>query len=243
MISNETLLHTDPLTGKPQAIGLGWLDDSMTSRGPSEEDHNYIADTGANASDIAAQVGAYQASMLALREKVLSLGGFWMQLMGGPSGGFRLAPSAKCLPKCNVPAPVDTCTAVLREECVGANKSATPATWNFMRFYVIANPRVLSAENFTDLTAEFLLTRGPYAVIGYSWHGCTSGHQSQMGRQDAPFVTEWDEDFGVPTAACAETSPGSGIFTRAYSNATITWDCAKGHGEIVRKSAALHTKA
>ena len=66
MISNETLLHTDPLTGKPQAIGLGWLDDSMGPRGPSEEDHNYIADTGATPSDIAAQVGAYQASMLAL---------------------------------------------------------------------------------------------------------------------------------------------------------------------------------
>ena len=240
MISNETLLHTDPLTGKPQAIGLGWLDDSMTSRGPSEEDHNYIADTGATRSDIAAQVGAYQASMLALKEKVLSLGGFWMQLMDGH--GFRLAPNAKCLPKCNVPAPVDKCTAALREVCVGANRSATPATWNFFQFYNIANFHVMSAENFTDMTAEFLLTRGPYAVIGYSWHGCTSGQ-----REDAPFVAEWNEDFGVPTAPCAETSPGSGIFTRAYSNATITWDCAKGHGEIVRKghgeSPALHTKA
>ena len=56
-------------------------------------------------------------------------------------------------------------------------------------------------------------------------------------------MAEWNEDFGVPTAACAETSLGSGIFTRAYSNATITWDCAKGHGEIVRESPALHTKA
>ena len=146
------------------------------------------------------------------------------------------------LPKCNVPAPVDKCTAALREVCVGANRSATPATWNFLQFYVIGNARVMSAENFTDATAEFLLTRGPYAVIGYSWHGCTNGQ-----RIDAPFVAEWNEDFGVPTAACAETSLGSGIFTRAYSNATITWDCAKGHGEIVRKghgeSPALHTKA
>eukprot|EP01050_Picozoa_sp_SAG11_P027781 SAG11_NODE_7169_length_1184_cov_1.329032_1_plen_237_part_00 len=230
MISNETLLHTDPLTGKPQPIGLGWLDDSMTSRGPSEEDHNYITDTGATATDIAAQVEAYKTSMLALKEKVLSLGGFWMQLMSG--GAFRLAPTAKCLPKCNVPAPADTCTAALRELCVGANRSATPESWNFLQFYVIPNPRVLSAENFTDLTAEFLLTRGPHAVIGYSWHGCTRGGDK---RSYAPFAAEWSEDFGVPSAACAETSPGSGIFTRAYSNATITWDCAKGHGEIVRK--------
>jgi hypothetical protein len=233
MISNETLLHTDPLTGKPQAIGLGWLDDSMTSRGPSEEDHNYIVDTGAKPSEIAAQVGAYQASMLALKEKVLSLGGFWMQLMGGKGHGFRVAPDGgKGSPRI-APVPVDKCTAALREVCVGANRSATPANWNFMQFYVIWDPRHLSAENFTDLTTEFLLTRGPYAVIGYSWHGCTSSGQ----RADAPFFAEWDEDFGVPTstAACAETSLGSGIFTRAYSNATITWDCAKGHGEIVRK--------
>ena len=30
MVTNETLLHKNPKTGKPQAIGLGWLDDSMT---------------------------------------------------------------------------------------------------------------------------------------------------------------------------------------------------------------------
>ena len=29
MITNETLLHKNPQTGKPQVIGLGWLDDSI----------------------------------------------------------------------------------------------------------------------------------------------------------------------------------------------------------------------
>merc|ERR1719231_541787 len=48
MISNETLLHRDPVTGETAVIGLGWLDDSMTSNGPTEEDSNYIADTGAS---------------------------------------------------------------------------------------------------------------------------------------------------------------------------------------------------
>ena len=27
----------------------------------------------------------------------------------------------------------------------------------------------LSPADFTDYTAEFLLTRGPYALLGYSW--------------------------------------------------------------------------
>jgi hypothetical protein len=27
MVTNETLYHKNPVTGKPQVIGLGWLDD------------------------------------------------------------------------------------------------------------------------------------------------------------------------------------------------------------------------
>jgi hypothetical protein len=35
----------------------------------------------------------------------------------------------------------------------------------------------VTAKIFTDYTAEFLLTRGPYAMLGYSWCGCsTSRH-------------------------------------------------------------------
>ena len=56
MVTNETLHHTDPVTGKAQPIGLGWLDDSMSMGGPSEEDKNYIADTGASPQDMAEQV-------------------------------------------------------------------------------------------------------------------------------------------------------------------------------------------
>ena len=40
MISNETLFHKNPQTGEPQMIGLGWLDDSMQLKGPTEEDKN-----------------------------------------------------------------------------------------------------------------------------------------------------------------------------------------------------------
>lgn len=60
MVTNETIFHKNPATGEPQPIGLGWLDDSMTPHGPTEEDKNYIADTGASAEEIAAQVAAYE---------------------------------------------------------------------------------------------------------------------------------------------------------------------------------------
>ena len=35
--------------------------------------------------------------------------------------------------------------------------------------------------------------------------------------------------------ACIETGADSGIFTREYSKATVTWDCAAGHGKIATK--------
>jgi hypothetical protein len=39
-------------------IGLGWLDDSMRLNGPTEEDRNYIADTGASTAEMKEQVAA-----------------------------------------------------------------------------------------------------------------------------------------------------------------------------------------
>lgn len=44
-----------------------------------------------------------------------------------------------------------------------------------------------------------------------------------------------DVDFGTPTAACRETSPGSGVFLRDWSKATVRWDCATGHANITMK--------
>ena len=44
-------------------IGLGWLDDSMTPHGPTEEDTHYIADTGSNTTDMVTQVDAYKTTM------------------------------------------------------------------------------------------------------------------------------------------------------------------------------------
>jgi hypothetical protein len=47
-------------------------------------------------------------------------------------------------------------------ECV-----AKPSSWNKMVLYNIpGGGSGVSAEGFTDYTAEFLLTRGPYAILG-----------------------------------------------------------------------------
>ena len=100
MVTNETLFHKNPETGETQPIGLGWLDDSMTLQGPTEEDRNYIADTGSNSEDMMSQVAAYQESMYQLTKKVLPLGGFWWQLMDG--NGMKLNPKGKQNPACKI---------------------------------------------------------------------------------------------------------------------------------------------
>ena len=54
------------------------------------------------------------------------------------------------------------CKATLAMECV-----AKPSSWNKMVLYNIpGGGSGVSAEGFTDYTAEFLLTRGPYAILG-----------------------------------------------------------------------------
>jgi hypothetical protein len=89
----------------------------------------------------------------------------------------------------------------------------------------------VTAAMFTDYTAEFLLTRGPYAMLGYSWCGCTNGQQMR------PRAAEWDVDYGEPLggAACKETGEGSGVFEREWTAATVQWDCATMHGKITHK--------
>eukprot|EP01052_Picozoa_sp_SAG31_P053553 SAG31_NODE_13791_length_846_cov_2.890228_1_plen_149_part_00 len=119
------------------------------------------------------------------------------------------------------------CLAKLRELCV-----PKPKQWNKMQMYNIGQGGSgVSASNFTDFTAEFLLTRGPYAMLGYSWCGCTNGQQMR------PRAKEWDDDFGEPVggAACAETGEDTGVFSRSYTKATVEWDCGVGHGKITPK--------
>ena len=60
------------------------------------------------------------------------------------------------------------------------------STWNRFQLYSIPNGgKGATPQCFTDYTAEFLLTRGPYALLGYTWFGCTNGQEVN------PFPTDW----------------------------------------------------
>jgi hypothetical protein len=226
MISNETLLHVNPQTGKPQTINLGWLDDAMHANGPTEEDRNFIADTGASPQEMKELVAAYQASMLALKKAVIPAGGFWWQLMdkaGRGSGDAKLAMNTKITPA--------QCVQILSSYCV-----PEPPAWNnYMNNLIGRGGEGLTPANLTDYTAEFLLTRGPFAMLGYTWYGCTGSAAAGGGASpDPPRAKEWDMDFGTPAKPCAKAEDGN-TFSREYSNATVTWDCDSGHGSIHMK--------
>ena len=71
---------------------------------------------------------------------------------------------------------------------------------------------------------------GPYyALLGYSWAGCTNGQQMR------PRAREWDEDFGEPVGGAACKERAAGVYVREWTGATVLWDCSVGHGKIVRK--------
>ena len=68
--------------------------------------------------------------------------------------------------------------------------------------------------------AAFVLTRGPYAFMGYGWTGCFDASH--------PFTrpAELDLDLGTPLGFCSETAPGSNVWSRSFSRYTVSLDCS-----------------
>jgi hypothetical protein len=75
--------------------------------------------------------------------------------------------------------------------------------------------------------AAFLLTRGPWAYIGYGWTGCADA--------DHPFTrpASLDADYGVPEGFCHEVADG--VWTREWSKATVSLDCNTFSAKIAPK--------
>lgn len=156
MISNETLYHKNPITGEPQMISLGWMDDSMTLNGPTEEDPNYIADTGFTPAQMQDQVAAYRTTIAQFDVAVKAAGGFTWMMMSWDGAKLNTGINNTTDPA--------TCRAHLATTCV-----AQPQSWSRYQGYAIPGGGFkMTPQGFTDYTSEFLLTRGPYALLGYT---------------------------------------------------------------------------
>jgi hypothetical protein len=83
-----------------------------------------------------------------------------------------------------------------------------------------------SPPDFLQDLASFLLWRGPYAWLGTSWIGC--GNPDFAG--DMAKYPQLNYDYGTPLGLCRETAPG--VFSRNYTKASVSMDCASWKGSI-----------
>jgi hypothetical protein len=175
-------------------------------------------------------VDAYLKNMKRLERRLVEMGGFWQGLVNHGDGmvmgtGPRIRPQqSNCYRDCatgNLTA--DACAATLRTEwCV-----AEPEPWGRATSYLMRPPHPDDVQEAgTQATAQFLLTRGNYSWIGYfDWQSLANW----------ALPVEWDRDYGLPHGPCAETGVGTGVFTRSWEKAMVSWDCHTGTGKIEMK--------
>ena len=159
----------------------------------------------------------YEHNMGALRNATLNAGKFAWQMLwtGGEDdsiGGTGLNPIVT----------KDACASTLRRLCAADSPSQTRA----MAYGLSGSPNVRSPDFMQDLSA-FLLTRGPYSWLGWGWKGCS---------QEYYWPPEFDIDYGVPAGLCEETAPGSNVFSRTFSKASVTLDCNAWEGNVKVKA-------
>ncbi len=220
MINNETLLH------KPTAINLGWLDDEISLQGMSEGGKGvpyptWVADTGSTPEDMQDHVDAFRRNIAKLQKATVENGGFYWQMVTGRGPLIRAKPAGTYRMKTAYNVTAEQCISILRKQfCTDA-----PEAWQFAHMYEVwpTDPNIGE-----QAVAEFLLTRGDFAWIGYSWAGCE--RETQF-----PRPAEWDYDYGGKALTpCVESEAKSGVFIREYPKATVQWDCHSGRGSVKR---------
>lgn len=154
---------------------------------------------------------SYEANMAVIYAEVLARGQFsWQQMWNGQSNpndknGCCTSPLVR----------QSSCAASLRALC----SASSPAQSRLMHYAFTPGGCSGDPGNLTDPLqdiANFLLVRGPYALLGHGWLGCSRNYQ-------VPEQINWD--YGVPNGLCSETAPNSGVFTRDWTKATIQMDC------------------
>jgi len=185
------------------AIDGIFFDDNWSKAGPDEEDPKCIEACGLTTQDIDQLMNAWSATLEATFTALIKNNAFVWQLITDTLG------------RNNFTRP--QCTQWLQQNC-GPNSPLLQRPFEFG--FTMPIPLTSVEQD----VAMFLLTRGPYAWIGYGWMGC-----------GGPWVRppQVDVDYGMPTSDCKETQ--TGIFTREYSKATVTMDCPNWKATIKMK--------
>jgi len=183
------------------AIDGFFFDDNWSTAGPDEEDPNCIEMIGLSKQDIVDNMNAWSATLNAIFPVLIKNNAYIWQLITDTMGRNNFTRNQ--------------CAQWLGQNC-GPNSPLLQRPFEF--------GLSLPLNSVDQDVAMFLLTRGPYAWIGYGWMGCG-------GLPVRP--PQVDVDYGVPTSDCKQTQ--AGIFTREYSKATITMDCPNFKATIKMK--------
>ena len=171
-------------------INLGWLEDGKGLTGHSQASPGWVPDTGSSLDEMQDHVDAFRSNIGTLQRKVVELGGFYWQMIRGTGPMVSTVPPPGNITKnCHEPRPRKLtpaqCTTTLREWCPSLNSTSsdateplapdTPAT-RLAHLYFVCPLMMQDPALALDFTAEFLLSRGPFAWIGYGWV-----RETQMG--------------------------------------------------------------
>jgi hypothetical protein len=197
----------------PLVSGMYFDDHFPKSGGFPDPFPHMVDDMGLTPSEQEKIGTSYEANMKVIYAEILKRGMFsWQQMWNGQS-----SPDDKngC---CTRPlVSKASCASDLRKLCT----STSPAQHRLMMYAFSPGGCKGDPSKLTDMEQDignFLLTRGPYALLGHGWLGCSRTYQ--MPEQFA-----WD--FGKPTELCHETAPNSNVFKREWTKATIEMDCNK----------------
>jgi hypothetical protein len=195
------------------AIDGFFIDDTWSHRGAGDLDGSEVKDVGLTASDLADLQAAWTRNMDAAKTAILAHAGFTWQMLinNGTCAGAAVAQGP-------------TCATTLREACDAGSRYQHGALFYGLQGGCSRQHTVApSAASFRQDLASFLLMRGPFAWAGFAWESCGKAYVRPA---------ELDTDYGVPLGVCAETAPGSGVFTRAWSRANVTVDCNAWTGTV-----------
>jgi hypothetical protein len=148
--------------GAPDGVVRGfYVDDDWSSAGPSEMDKDAVQKMGMSKADVQAMIKAWAFNQQAWRDAVEDAGGYeWYFLFGGQQSA----------PGMNQTDPASTCTSYLRS-MEGADAPAQVNSTLFYGFSRVTHQEAWLPDGSLPYGEQdyalFLLSRGPYAFLGY----------------------------------------------------------------------------
>ncbi len=173
------------------------FDDSINDAGLcSELDSHQAADLGLTAEEGAAIAAAYRSNFAQVYAELTARGAYTEQQ-------FTVV---------SPPSSPAQCAALMRSTlCTAAGPPPS-----LLARVDDSNPRLSMALYF--------LGRGAYGWYGHTWQGCGSPNVNDPVRFPLWHEELYNLDAGVPLQHCTEA--GQGVFTRAWSKATVSLNCS-----------------